>query len=1569
MTNMALVVSLILSTPQLRCGDSDLGRCVRDSLFNEIVRLDRAADAAWAACDTPQRLAARQREVREKTIAAIGGLPEKTPLNARVVGVVKKDGYVIEKILFESRPRHYVTAHLFLPDDPKFKPPYPGVVSPCGHSATGKLAPWYQRVGVTGAKHGLATLVYDPIDQGERRQHPKCPISCGGHNNIGHRATLLGWNTAQFRVWDGMRACDYLASRPDVDASKLGVTGLSGGGTLSSYLNALDPRYAAGAPAGFLSTIRDVYDKIGGQDAEQFMFGQLRFGFNHLGIVLLRAPSPIMIVTTHGDYFPFKGSLKTFDYAKKIYSMLGVPERVDLMEAAGPHHWYESTRNAAMLWLRRWAAGDETAWPGDRAALRRMDFGFAYGPDNSGLAFAPREEARVTKTGQVMDIPGARSVYDVMRDELARLDESRVPPTVEGVRAVAGIRPVSSLSATPVVLDERRCTDGRAVRLVLSRDDDLTPIPLAVFMPTAAKGDPAMLVSGDPAPGLADEVKKLVSQGRPVAVAQLRGFGATAKGVHSFYGSKRADEEMAVMAIAAGQNLAALRAEDAALAARHFASMLGVERVALVAHSAAAIPAAHAYFLERGLFSSFATSAPPPSWHEMVRSPTAASSFANTVFGALRAYDWTDLAHGPGDAASLAGRWNFALGDSTACTDTITLPSTTDLAKKGDGRIGGVEVEKIDVQRDDASVKNRLTRHLTRRFPYVGKATYERDIEIPSAWAGRRVEIFLERTKILDAYLDGKLFAHSDTLAAPARLTLPAGVKPGRHRLRLVVDNSWKKLPVTGHQVSEDTQTNWNGVMGRMEMLAYGALSIAQMKTFPDAGGNKVTAKVVFRNDGAGEKKVEVDVSVMQGQQAYNNKFVKRAFPYVAPCGVSTGEFTVALGPNAPKWSEFNPVLHTLTVKAGEATATVKFGLRDFRTKGTQFMLNGRPMFLRGRHDACVWPLTGAAPMEVAPWRKYFATLKEYGLNHVRFHSWCPPEAAFEAADEAGFIMLPEFGVFGGNFAGDAKLRAYCLAESKRIIDAYGNHPSFAMFTLGNECRGGRKERAEIIRALRAHDPRPLYAIATNGDWNAPQLCDEDDFWATFRSCDGAEGNARGSYAHCNAPLGAVQLPGGGTMRDFSSAVRHSPIPVIGHETGQFQAYPDYSEIPKYTGVLKPINLEIFKTRLEKAGLGKYAADFCRASGRLMAMNYREEMEEAFRTPGFGGFQLLDLQDFPGQGTALVGVLNAFMESKGFITPERWRMSCSPTVLLARFPRYTYVSGEKFVADVQIAHYGPEDVLTGDLEWSIEPIGRTGVPPILRKVVASGKTVIPPVHVGEVKSVGRIELALPRLESKKYQARARWFELCLSFAGGKVQNSYPLWVYSECDDVVPGGVEIVRDLESADKALAAGRTALCILDKAKAPKDAVPGFFTTDFWNWEMFNGPARKRKVIAPGTLGLLVKSEHPALAGFPTSFHSDYQWRELIFNGVNVVLDDDKDVDVIVRGIDNITRNQNLGVIWEKRRGKGRVLYCSLDLEAAKNLPEARALRRSLLDYLQAEHDHRLFSTCSTRLNERKE
>ena len=650
MTNLTLLVALMLSMPQVKCGKDSVGSLVRDQLFNESVRLDRAADAAWTGCATPAALKARQAEVRAKTVAALGGFPERTPLNAQVVGRVVRDGYAIEKVIFESRPKCYVTAHLFLPTDPKYRAPFPGVVSPCGHSLAGKNAPWYQRVGVTGAKMGVATLVYDPVEQGERHQLRDGRTSwstTAEHNRMGHRAALLGWNTAQFRIWDGMRACDCLASRAEVDAKRLGVTGLSGGGTLSSYLNALDDRYVAGAPAGFLSTVRDVFDNCGPQDAEQVIFGQLKYGFNHLGIVSLRAPSAVMLVTSHADFFPYMGSLDTFENARKVFGMLGCPERVELMETAGPHHWYESTRHAAFHWIRRWTLDDTAAWPQDRAALRRQDLAFAgYSNENAGVAFEEPEARNVTKTGFVLDVPGARSVYEVMQDELARLDAGRGAPTPAAIRAVAGVRPVAELGVTPVANQEEAAADGKVVRVLLSRDDDLVPVPLVAFLPTVQKGTPALFVTDGMRKSLEGDVRRLVAEGRAVAVAEMRGFGETAKGgSKAFYGAKRPDEEMAMLSFAIGENLVARRAEDVAIAARHFAALLGGKaRVALEAHGAAAIPAAHAFALERELFASFASVKPPASWRQVLADPQIPYAFADVVHGALKIYDWVELA-------------------------------------------------------------------------------------------------------------------------------------------------------------------------------------------------------------------------------------------------------------------------------------------------------------------------------------------------------------------------------------------------------------------------------------------------------------------------------------------------------------------------------------------------------------------------------------------------------------------------------------------------------------------------------------------------------------------------------------------------------------------------------------------------------------------------------------------------------------------------------------------------------------------------------------------------------------
>jgi len=736
--------------------------------------------------------------------------------------------------------------------------------------------------------------------------------------------------------------------------------------------------------------------------------------------------------------------------------------------------------------------------------------------------------------------------------------------------------------------------------------------------------------------------------------------------------------------------------------------------------------------------------------------------------------------------------------------------------------------------------------------------------------------------------------------------------------------------------VSEDTQTNWNGVVGRLELIREDAVGILRVDPYPDAAAHSVVAQVTLTN--ATDRAFSGTLRIVCGA-------VTNEQPVTAPVGGTVRRVTLTLPADTPKWSEFTPVLQTLEARfvptggtgSVPSAKSVTFGLRDFRTKGTQFTVNGRPTFLRGRHDACVWPKTGYAPMTVGPWREYFKTLKEWGLNHVRCHSWVFPEAAFQAADELGFYLQPEFPRFGGDFAKDERFRAYVLAESKRVMDAYGHHPSFCLYTLSNEPHGGNDRRGEIIAALRAYDPRHLYSQASNGDFEKPRQNPGDDFWSTFRSCDGEEGNVRGSYSHADLPLGAIQVAPSGTMADFSRAVPHATVPLVGHEVGQFQAYPDFTEIAKYDGVLKAVNYEIFSNELAKAGMIRQAADFTRASGRLVAINYREDVEEAIRTPGFGGFQLLDLQDFPGQGTALVGLLNVFMENKGFTTPEKWRQVCAPTVLLARFSGYTRAGGETFAAKLQLAHYGAEDAVDGMIVWQLRrPNGA---------VVASGRAPVK-AKVGEVADAAAgVSVVIPEVRD------AEEWTLSLSLAGRQETNEYPLWVYPAKPVTTNPAVVETDNLAAAEKLLAEGKRVLCTLTRETAPTNAIGGFFASDFWNWSMFNHVCNYvKKPSAPGTLGLLIDANHPALFGFPTSFHSDYQWRDLILNGCNVILDGDTEAKLIVQGIDNVTRNHRLGVVWEMTKGEGRLVVSAIDFAKVQDRPEGRALKAALVRYLAA-------------------
>jgi len=614
---------------------------VYDNMLKAVYEADLAADEAWAACKTSAELAAHQRKVRTALVEALGGFPERCRLNVTCTGRVARDGYTVEKICFESQPHHHVTANLFLPDPAKFPGKRPGIVVPCGHSTNGKASNGYQRGALQAAQAGMVALCYDPIDQGERVQcrGNQSLWNCSAHNNVGRRAELLGWNTARFRTWDGMRALDVLASRPEVDPSRLGVMGHSGGGTMTSWIMALDDRIACAAPSGFLSTMRAVCEQCGPQDAEQFVFGELAFGFNHLGHVLLRAPSPALLCASHGDFFPFSGVVETSRRAGKVYAMLGKSDAFALSDTIGPHHWHESTRTRAVAWMNHWLQGGPA--PAPMQTHRNLQFGFDYKNVDTGLGYEPKSlahmrankwKATVTPTGNTLDLPGERTVYDIMKDEADRARAARPALTADVVRRVAGIRPAEKIAFTVC-----EASEGDGIASAVLVQDDGTPVPVV----TVGAGEDVLLV-GDAAKraDLAPHVKRLVAAGCRVTVADIRGFGETAYGKHVFYGTKDADEELAQLGCLVGVPFVGRRAEDVIATARQAG---GGKPVRLVAVGRAAIPAAHAFAAERGLFSKIETIDAPDSWATLFADDAKLTRFADVVHNAWRFYDWTDL--------------------------------------------------------------------------------------------------------------------------------------------------------------------------------------------------------------------------------------------------------------------------------------------------------------------------------------------------------------------------------------------------------------------------------------------------------------------------------------------------------------------------------------------------------------------------------------------------------------------------------------------------------------------------------------------------------------------------------------------------------------------------------------------------------------------------------------------------------------------------------------------------------------------------------------------------------------
>jgi hypothetical protein len=895
----------------------------------------------------------------------------------------------------------------------------------------------------------------------------------------------------------------------------------------------------------------------------------------------------------------------------------------------------------------------------------------------------------------------------------------------------------------------------------------------------------------------------------------------------------------------------------------------------------------------------------------------AVVSLLSTMMTAAR----VAIADGPTD---LAGTWRFALDRADVgmkerwfgreLTDQIKLPGILQGQGYGDEISTATPwvlslYDRFWYLREDykaytqpGSVKVPFLCQPPRH--YLGAAWYQRDIEIPSDWLGRRIMLHLERPHWqTTVWVDEREVGSSNSLCVPHDYDL-ATLSPGKHRLSIRIDNRML-LPyrLDAHSVSDSLGSSWNGIVGKIELTSTSPVWIEDAQVFPSVEKKSALIKVQIGNLTARAGAGTLSAGGTTLPVTWNEKGGK-------------AELEAPLGKGAQPWDEFHPVLQHLTLQLkGENAEDAKeltFGLREIRAEKNKFLLNGREIYLRGTHFGGDFPLTGYPATDVNSWKRVFQICQAWGLNHMRFHSWCPPEAAFVAADQLGFYLQVECGMWNEISPGSAMERMM-YDETARMMKAYGNHPSFLLLSPSNEPGGRWKESLpKWVSYWRGEDPRRLYTTGTG--WSlidVPGPVDGADYLAVHR-------------------IGQNMLRGNSAWfgRDYTKSLVGVNVPVASHELGQWCAYPDFAVMKKFTGYLRPGNYEIFHDSLAAHGLLENDKDFARASGRFQLACYKEEIEANLRTPGLDGFQLLDLHDYLGQGTALVGLLDAFWESKGYAAPEEFRRFCNATVPLARLKSRVFTTADAFDVDVEIAHYGDAPIANAVPMWRIvDDRGRA---------VAGEQWPARTIPRGKNIALGKVTADLSKLKAPQA------CELVVSLKDTTIENSWNFWLYpARVDGSTAKDVLVTGSWDEAEAKLTAGGKVLFLprpsdLDWTNPPLDTVP-----IFWSRLMNPGWARM--------LGLWCNAKHPALAEFPTAEDCDWQWTEIV-RGVRAVNLDrlPRQLKPIVQAIDDWNRNYKLGLVFECKVGNGRLMVCSADLENAQAGPVARQLRRSLLDYM---------------------
>jgi Beta-galactosidase/beta-glucuronidase len=859
---------------------------------------------------------------------------------------------------------------------------------------------------------------------------------------------------------------------------------------------------------------------------------------------------------------------------------------------------------------------------------------------------------------------------------------------------------------------------------------------------------------------------------------------------------------------------------------------------------------------------------------------------------------------------SLAGIWKFKTDPfftginangvqlMPQLAEEIMLPGSTDQAGKG--------IKTHDM----------TSLRLTRMYEYKGPAWYEKEIFVPASWSKKNIRLFLERAHWETAlWVNGQPAGKQESLSAPHIYDVTRLLQPGKKNvIRIRVDNNLIYNIEYSHAVSAETQTNWNGIIGKIELQAVDKVHVQDVQVYPQLAKKQAEVRIQIANP---------EKQTIQGKLLLKAQTIE---PVQVPVSGSDSILSVTarlnLGPNMQTWDEFHPHLYNLHVqldanggaeKYTDSTAVV-FGVREFKTDGTRFTINNRPVFVRSTVNCAEFPITGYPAMDTASWGHIFRTSKAYGLNAMRFHSWCPPKAAFEVADRMGFYLQVENSDWRFTIGKDSAVNRFLKEESFRILDTYGNHPSFVMMCEGNELVGPTAKQwlGELVNAWKKKDPRHLYT----GGSGYPVIPEAEfhDFYGPRpqRWKEGLKGRFN------KAPLN--------TQYDYAADIKKFKEPLMSHEVGQWCMYPDFDEIPKFNGVLRAYNYELFRESLRAHNMLDLAPAFTMASGKWQVLQKKEEIESYLRTPGMAGYTLLQLNDFPGQGTAPVGVVDVFWHPKKYVTGDAFSRFQNAVVPLLRTDGFTYTNDQHFNANIELANFGEAPLSNATISWSLRYPDGT--------VYEQGRFNNLSIPLGGPIKTGSLDVKLDRVQ------KATRLLVTVQVEGTGYQNDWNIWVYPQTlSTPALKNVVVARSWNDAvKKQLQKGATVLLLPDTAAIQSTADP-VFSGISWN-TVWSG-------MPPNLLGILCDPHHTALREFPTEYHTNWQWWDVVRNSKPFVLDHTPaEFRPLIQMIPDWNLNNKIGLVCEAKVGKGKLLISAIDL--VNDLPK-RPVARQLLYSLQ--------------------